>query len=376
MGNERERPSPKRVTGFVESAVYSPARPPRPLEPATHSPTESHLIHKENRAAMTASTLVRPLPESAEPDDTTTQPRPAHTPAPATISRRTQKTRYDLGFSMLELLVGMVILGVLGAIGYGVYVGFIRDARDTALDQNIQTAAAELQSVLALDPTLADNTAGVPGTDLITALTNRTNFVWDTTWAFPTNTDEREPDVIRIQFIAKNSAADFPDGANPPEVDWLVDGESAVRIHIANPEDEWRCALLVLKPSTTVINDMGGTALTDAIAAAKAAELRGIWYDGGSGLGSGPSATPYDGLHNCSPVGNSSGFGAYNSTTNTNGCGQTSGSNTDSDECLPTDAQTWNINAVATQVDNSSTAVTTGDMRTLHRSASSLDSNA
>ena len=123
---------------------------------------------------MTASTLVRPLPESAAPDHNTTEPRHAHTPTP-NPDRPHRRNRNDRGFSMLELLVGMVILGILGAIGYGIYTNFIGDARDTALDQNIQTAAAELQSVLALEPTLA----GTPA--LVTAMTNRTNFVWDGT---------------------------------------------------------------------------------------------------------------------------------------------------------------------------------------------------
>ena len=155
---------------------------------------------------------------------------------------------------MLELLVGMVILGILGAIGYGIYTNFIGDARDTALDQNIQSAAAELQSVLALEPTLANS--GQPDDG-------------------PSHSDD-EPhqlrlgghlgvrrdggrimnrDIVRYQFITDAGAA-FPTNPSsgtvvPATVNWLVDGESAVRIHLANPEGEWRCALLILKPSTT-----------------------------------------------------------------------------------------------------------------------------
>ena len=62
---------------------------------------------------MTASTLVRPLPESAEPDHNTTHPRPAHTPAPAT-SQRAKKAAatsaflcwsYWLGWSFLAFSV-------------------------------------------------------------------------------------------------------------------------------------------------------------------------------------------------------------------------------------------------------------------------------
>ena len=270
---------------------------------------------------------------------------------------------------MLELLVGMVILGVLGAIGYGIYTNFISDARDTALDQNIQTAAAELQSVLALEPTLADNTGGVPGDELVTALTNRTNFVWNNSWEFVTGD---APDTMRFQFIGQNGTEDHADGANPPEVGCLVDSESAVRMHITNPEGEWRCALLILKPSPTSIKPfLPSTANDDADAAAKAAELRGIWFDGGSNIDS----AAYDGLHDCSPVG-ALATGSISSAVTVFGGGCTFGAaDPDSDDCLPDDAQTWVIpDATSDHVDSTSTG--TAGYRTLHRSASSLDSNA
>ena len=315
---------------------------------------------------MTAPTLARPLPESAEPDHATTESRSAHTPAPSPVRRRLGR-RNDGGFSMLELLVGMVILGVLGAIGYGVYVGFIRDARDTALDQNIQTAAAEMQSVLSLDPTLADNTDN----ELVTAMTNRTNFVWDDSWAFVSGD---EPDTIRFQFLTDATAVAHATTAAAPAVQWLVDDESAVRMHITNAEGEWRCALLILKPSPTdlkaltVLNLTGTSA--DADAAAKAAELRGIWYDGGSNIDS----SAYTGLHDCSPVSAEPATGTMNtnvySTTSCTAAGVAA-----SDDCLPSDAQTWVMpDATANQVDSTSTAITS--YRTLHRSTSDLDSNA
>ena len=271
---------------------------------------------------------------------------------------------------MLELLVGMVILGILGAIGYGIYTNFIGDARDTALDQNIQTAAAELQSVLALEPTLAvadaGAGAGVPSDDLITAMTNRTNFVWDGTWAF--DAAGNEPDIIRMQFIEDDTAA-LEAAAAPPKVSWLVDDTSAVRIHLANPEGEWRCAVLILKPSTTGIAALSADVDAD-LATKKAAELRGVWYDGGSTLTAA-------GLHDCSPASGRA-TGAWNVTVAGLTCTEeaTSGA-TAADECLPADAQTWHIPGVATtQVDATSTDVTDSNVRTLHRSASSLDSNA
>ena len=295
---------------------------------------------------MTAQTTLSPLPESATTDHIHPIPQPDTKPG------RTRRHRNDRGFSMLELLVGMVILGILGAIGYGIYTNFIGDARDTALDQNIQTAAAEIQSVLALEPTLASN---IP--ELVTAMTNRTNFVWDPAWDFQTGD---EPDVIRFQFVL-DAAAAIPAGAVAPQVAWLVDNESAVRIHLTNPEGEWRCALLVLKPSTTDIDTIVAAPTT---AAAKAAELRGIWFDGGANAN-------LAGLHDCSPV-SSRGAGAWGPAGNLTCTTATPPMVTNN--CLPINAQTWWIPALTAQLDTSSSAVT--DTRTLHRSASSLDSNA
>ena len=136
---------------------------------------------------MTAQTTLSPLPESATTDHTHPIPQPDTKPG------RTRRRRNDHGFSMLELLVGMVILGILGAIGYGIYTNFIGDARDTALDQNIQSAAAELQSVLALEPTLANTP------ELVTAMTNRTNFVWNGVTMGLSRMAIGRPDTIRYR---------------------------------------------------------------------------------------------------------------------------------------------------------------------------------
>ena len=297
---------------------------------------------------------MRPLPESATTDHIHPIPQPDTKPG------RTRRRRNDHGFSMLELLVGMVILGILGAIGYGIYTNFIGDARDTALDQNIQTAAAEIQSVLALEPTLASN---IP--ELVTAMTNRTNFVWDgTTWVFQ---PEDEPDTIRFQFLGKATAA-IPSASAAPMVDWIVGPGSAVRIHLTNPEGEWRCALLVLKPSTSTIAGIG--TLTPPADAAKAAELRGIWFDGGTAAG---TTTP--GLHDCSPV-SSRGAGTWAvSATSDLTCTDT-GTVMITDHCLPANAQTWQIPVAAASVELDTTSSAVTNTRTLHRSASSLDTNA
>ena len=318
---------------------------------------------------MTASTLVRPLPESAEPDHNTTEPRPAHTPAPAP-SRHTLKARRDHGFSMLELLIGMVILGVLGAIGYGVYTNFIRDARDTALDQNIQTAAEELNSALGMQGTLS-------GAALLDELAGRTTFDWSDSWNFAAS-GQNEPTTVRLQFIGHDTSAAEASGADAPEVTWGLNTNSAIRVHLANSDDEWRCALIVLRPSSNNIDalsgDTGATALDAAVAKSKAAQMRGVWYDGGSNIAT-------NGLHDCSPVSvqangvawsvtKATGDPTHVSTCGGSGLAAASSGGTVTDMCLPVNAQSWPIFADGA-VDDTSTD--NDDFRTLHRTTSKLD---
>lgn len=304
--------------------------------------------------------------------DSNPLPDVGHNPAQTTSPRR--RRRDASGFTMNELLVVMIIIGVLGLLATGVYFAFIRTAEDTVLNANIQSAAEEVQSVVALNPGLA---APAKADHLITELSSRTNLIWDKVWdSGADDTAER----VRFQTILQDStakAAGHTAATDPPEVPWLLDDKSAMRLHILDGDSGvWRCALIIFKPSTAGIKAAGAggsyhkddgknaargtplaTALTDATAARSAAEVRGVWYDGGSSQAHDGASTPMArGLHDCSPLGS-----------------------VDPAGWLPYNAQTWAIAAqTAPELDNSSTkspipSSGTGGKRTLHRSPSSLD---
>lgn len=259
----------------------------------------------------------------------------------------------------------MVILGVLGAIGYGVYTNFIRDARDTALDQNIQTAAAELQSALALESTL-------DGPALLDAMSSRTTFDWNTDWALAASGNE--PTTVRLQFLrhdpsgaTTNTETEEAASSDAPQVGWGLADRAAIRLHLANSDNEWRCALVVLKPSANNIANLDGTTtggIDDDDGRQKAAQLRGIWYDGGSSIAA-------SGQHNCSPVSSPlSTAGTWNATGSPTCDGAVVGGSTGATAmCLPTNAQSWHIPAT----DHDDTSTDTDDHRTLHRTTAALD---
>ena len=258
----------------------------------------------------------------------------------------------------------MVILGVLGAIGYGVYTNFIRDARDTALDLNIQTAASELQSALALESTLT-------GPDLLNAMASRTTFYWSNTWALAAS--RNEPTTVRLEFLTHAEPTGNADtdsvtakavAGTAPTVGWGLNANSAIRIQLANSDNEWRCALVVLRPSAANIANLDGSGgIDDAVGKRKAAQMRGIWYDGGSVID-----TTNPGLHNCSPV--SVEAALTWSATGPATCTSPSTGTSPTAICLPADAQSWQIYADG---EHDTTSSSVNNYRTLHRTTSSLD---
>ncbi len=297
------------------------------------------------------------------------------------LFRQQKADRNDRGFNMLELIMVVVVIGILGGIGFAIYQGISDEARGTVLDTNITTAAEQLQGVLSVDPTLA----GEPRAAALAAeMTNRTNFVWiHDAYAFPAVGGDAA--VVRFQWLRKAAtgvaitAAPTTGASGGPVVDWVVDDASAVRLHIRNAENQWRCALVVMKPSLSVLGvhattneyysggdrvyDTASSTNTETNAKLAAAEISGLWFDGGS-----PAAgSTYDHLHDCSP----------SAENDLNTCTAGTAAAALKDTCLPENANSWNIPVRnADWVDPSSTLGTSRNTRTLHGEIGQLDSNA
>lgn len=205
--------------------------------------------------------------------------------------------RDDDGFSLAQVLVTMIILGILTvAVGITAF-SLIGQGRETVLRANITTAAQAVETTLALNPDAlgATDVDGEPSAALLSALSQTAAFNWDEDWVFD-DTDPRNAseDTVRVQTLTaaatRTTAAEVPTTApEAPVVPWLNANGGAVRVQIRNGDGAWMCALIVMRPR--------GVDADEATRTAEVGRLRGIWYDAGA-------AIEANGLHNCSPVSN------------------------------------------------------------------------
>ena len=203
----------------------------------------------------------------------------------------------DYGFNMIELVVAMAIIAALFGIGFAIYTNVIGDARGTALNANIQTAAETLELEASFTPgILTDDNR------LINKLTERTNFQWlGGSAALWVAVAGDTTDTIRFQRIKKMSSSPTAAGAAPtasvePAVAWIPSEGQAVRLHLKNTEGEWRCALIVFRVDATKL-DPTTTAPPTAAENLDAVEMLGTWYDGGT------TRAAIGGETDCTPTG-------------------------------------------------------------------------
>ena len=239
---------------------------------------------------------------TAKPDTHTTEPNLQPNPRPP-------RDHNDEGFSLAQVLVTMILIGILSVTVGITAFELLGQGRETVLRSNITTAAQAVETTLALNPAAlgaqADVTGnaatGEPTEALIDALTQIAALEWAPVtpaaqvdgsadvraWELPADAGVDRVSVQMINAGANNSANSqaVPDttgnGAwvpTAPVVPWLNNPGGAIRIQIRNAEGDWACALIVMRPN----GDPGPRG-----------QIRGIWYDAGRDI--------EGGLHNCSP---------------------------------------------------------------------------
>ena len=290
--------------------------------------------------------------------DTTTNPAAEARSAP-------RCDRDDAGFSLAQVIVTMIIVGILTAgVGFTVF-SFIGQARETVLSSNVRTAAEAVQTVISLNPQLrnpavdaSNNPTGQPSPELLAELTATAPLTWNPVWEMDAalTGPNAEPNVVRIQMIhlAAASGAVVPSGSGaaaiPPSVRWVLGHGDAVRVQARSSDGSWACALIVLRPDWTAAKaantTTGATAVSNAMILNVEGRLRGVWYDAGA-------AITGAGLHNCSPVG---AVDAESISTAPNSCpaGAAAYGNcaagdraTNAQDALPSSTSQWNVRDAA-----------------------------
>jgi general secretion pathway protein G len=129
------------------------------------------------------------------------------------VMRMRRSQRKDAGFTLMELMIVMAIIGVLSTLAIPSYVGAMRSAREAVLKQDLQTMRTAIDSYTedkekgpqSLDDLIQDGYLKEIPTDPITQ--SRDTWVTDTSDALH-SLDQTDPGIDNVHSGAQDTGSD------------------------------------------------------------------------------------------------------------------------------------------------------------------------